>query len=166
MAIRYVGAANDQTTTSVICAAPMNSRRRICPKRTASPISKAWHFAPGPRVRIATDRAQCPLMGWSGRAPAPPAIEAGKGRQDKLPCAAEIGWHSDTDLPADTVPRTRGKNLSPNGERRALLLILEGFQKDRHLTSPRSVHGTTLAHLLSWHIAVAQERPRDTARRC
>src|SRR5882672_602196 len=25
----------------------------------------------------------CPLMGWSGRAPAPPAIEAGKGRQDK-----------------------------------------------------------------------------------
>ena len=22
-------------------------------------------------------------MGWSGRAPAPPAIEAGKGRQDK-----------------------------------------------------------------------------------
>ena len=24
-----------------------------------------------------------PLMGWSGRAPAPPAIKAGKGRQDK-----------------------------------------------------------------------------------
>src|SRR6266536_2955351 len=24
-----------------------------------------------------------PLMGWSGRAPAPPAREAGKGRQDK-----------------------------------------------------------------------------------
>jgi hypothetical protein len=27
--------------------------------------------------------SRCPLMGWSGRAPAPPAIEAGKGRQDK-----------------------------------------------------------------------------------
>src|SRR5712675_146629 len=26
---------------------------------------------------------QCPLMGWSGRARAPPAIKAGKGRQDK-----------------------------------------------------------------------------------
>src|SRR5258708_26490393 len=25
--------------------------------------------------------ARCPLMGWSGRAPAPPASEAGKGRQ-------------------------------------------------------------------------------------
>src|ERR1700722_5576624 len=24
---------------------------------------------------------RCPLMGWSGRAPAPPASEAGKGRQ-------------------------------------------------------------------------------------
>jgi hypothetical protein len=28
-------------------------------------------------------RAECPLMGWSGRASAPPAIEAGKGRQDE-----------------------------------------------------------------------------------
>jgi hypothetical protein len=26
-----------------------------------------------------SDRWFCPLMGWSGRAPAPPAIEAGKG---------------------------------------------------------------------------------------
>src|SRR5712672_3071318 len=33
-----------------------------------------------PRCRA---RRPCPLMGWSGRAPAPPAIKAGKGRQDK-----------------------------------------------------------------------------------
>ena len=27
-----------------------------------------------------------PLMEWSGRAPAPPAIEAGKGRQSEKGC--------------------------------------------------------------------------------
>jgi hypothetical protein len=27
--------------------------------------------------------AECPLMGWSDRDPASPAIEAGKGRKDK-----------------------------------------------------------------------------------
>jgi hypothetical protein len=30
---------------------------------------------------IAAVHSQCRLMEWSGRAPAPPAIEAGKGRQ-------------------------------------------------------------------------------------
>ena len=31
-------------------------------------------------------KAKCLLMGWSGRAPAPPAIEAGKGRQRQGAC--------------------------------------------------------------------------------
>src|SRR5262249_26279610 len=34
------------------------------------------------RKKISQERCcKCPLMGWSGRAPAPPAREAGKGRQ-------------------------------------------------------------------------------------
>ncbi len=33
------------------------------------------------RLRDGAAKGQCPVMGWSGRAPAPPASEAGKGRQ-------------------------------------------------------------------------------------
>jgi len=43
---------------------------------------------------------ECPLMGWSGRALAPPALEAGKGHQRQgarhVPEARECscrGWH-------------------------------------------------------------------------
>src|SRR5271156_127281 len=38
-----------------------------------------FRYLRGPIVAL----RQCPLMGWSGRAPALPAIEAGKGRPDK-----------------------------------------------------------------------------------
>src|SRR6202049_4043275 len=37
----------------------------------------------GPTDDSTRAKGKFPLMGWSGRAPAPPAIEAGKGRQDK-----------------------------------------------------------------------------------
>src|SRR5260370_291203 len=53
----------------------------------ASPPKNLALFA-GCRTGNGTIRAQlptsrCPLMGWSGRAPAPPASEAGKGAKDK-----------------------------------------------------------------------------------
>src|SRR6516162_8870269 len=39
------------------------------------------HSVTADRCACGISAPECPLMGWSGRAPAPPAREAGKGRQ-------------------------------------------------------------------------------------
>src|SRR5262249_26440974 len=42
-----------------------------------------WHPSAHLLASIAASGSPCPLMGWAGRAPAPPAREAGKGRQTR-----------------------------------------------------------------------------------
>ena len=59
----------------------------------------SYYGQPEKRTWIASTPWSCPIMGWSGRAPAPPAIEAGKGRQrqgarhgtDTQPVIAVVG---------------------------------------------------------------------------
>src|SRR6266567_4720652 len=48
---------------------------------TATAMAKAVGISPSSVQRIWRAHHLAPLMGWSGRAPAPPAREAGKGRQ-------------------------------------------------------------------------------------
>src|SRR6266576_6205907 len=45
------------------------------------PTSAKTKRRPKAYLTIETPVVACPLMGWSGRAPAPPASEVGKGRQ-------------------------------------------------------------------------------------
>ena len=58
--------------------------------------------------------AQCRLMGWSGRAPAPPAIEAGKGRQRRGARHAREAQHhrrrSRHRYRQELVPRRRSRS--------------------------------------------------------
>src|SRR5215510_1823335 len=55
----------------------MNSRRLI----SADPNPRPLQYSRSGLCIAAKAATQCPLMGWSGRAPAPPAREAGKGHQ-------------------------------------------------------------------------------------
>jgi hypothetical protein len=57
------------------------SHDRSAPLEILGGRSRAHETLAGDRCPAGFRSRLCPLMGWSGRAPAPPASEAGKGRQ-------------------------------------------------------------------------------------
>src|SRR5262249_41916443 len=75
--------------TAASCPNP-SSRVAIVLTKTIISEGDADSF---PRILFGDGR--CPLMGWSGRAPAPPASEAGKGRQNRGARHVPASQHDD-----------------------------------------------------------------------
>src|SRR5215213_6709216 len=70
------GAPFPRSRGSLATSPPIYRQTRCC--LMPSPSITKGHCN---HLNATLGRRQCPLMGWSGRAPAPPASEAGKGRQ-------------------------------------------------------------------------------------
>ena len=76
-----------------------------------------------PGRHLTTQPRRLPLMGWSGRAPAPPASEAGKGRPDLAPLSFEVRFTPTSGHHEPVRPGPKSADFAAKVENRATLKI-------------------------------------------